>query len=97
MRVDRPSSSYAAERIPLFDPVSFRDVTPCHETQPALPPTHCREKLSPPALPIGRPTVGSVGVKAKVWNVEKPERAREVLPFAGTGAVYTILPRSLLE
>jgi predicted aspartyl protease len=41
--------------------------------------------------------VGFVRVKAKVWNVEKPERAREVLLLADTGAIYTVLPRSLLE
>jgi predicted aspartyl protease len=41
--------------------------------------------------------VGFVRVKAKVWNVEKPESAREVLLLAGTGAIYTVLPRSLLE
>jgi len=41
--------------------------------------------------------VGFVRVKAKVWNVEKHESAREVLLLAGTGAVYTVLPRSLLE
>jgi predicted aspartyl protease len=41
--------------------------------------------------------VGFVRVKAKVWNVEKPESAREVLLLADTGAIYTVLPRSLLE
>ena len=41
--------------------------------------------------------MGFVRVKAKVWNVEKHESAREVLLLAGTGAVYTVLPRSLLE
>lgn len=41
--------------------------------------------------------MGFVRVKAKVWNVEKPESAREVLLLAGTGAIYTVLPRSLLE
>jgi len=41
--------------------------------------------------------VGSVGVKAEVWNVEKHESARGALPLAGTGAVYTVPPRSLLE
>jgi predicted aspartyl protease len=57
----------------------------------------CQEKLLPPALLIRRSAVGFVRVKAKVWNVEKPESAREVLLLADTGAVYTVLPRSLLE
>jgi predicted aspartyl protease len=57
----------------------------------------CQEKLLPPVLLIRRPAVGFVRVKAKVWNVEKPESAREVLFLAGTGTVYTVLPRSLLE
>ncbi|WP_288006145.1 retroviral-like aspartic protease family protein [Thermofilum sp.] len=38
-----------------------------------------------------------VRVKAKVWNVENPENAREVLLLVDTGAIYTVLPRSLLE
>jgi predicted aspartyl protease len=41
--------------------------------------------------------VGFVRVKAKVWNVERPEVAREVVLLADTGAIYTVLPRSLLE
>ncbi len=41
--------------------------------------------------------MGFVRVKAKVWNVERPEVAREVVLLADTGAIYTVLPRSLLE
>jgi Predicted aspartyl protease len=36
-------------------------------------------------------------VKAKVWNVENPLNAREVILLVDTGATYTVLPRSLLE
>jgi predicted aspartyl protease len=35
-------------------------------------------------------------VKAKVWNFENPENAREVILLVDTGAIYTVLPRSLL-
>jgi clan AA aspartic protease len=41
--------------------------------------------------------MGFVRVKAKVWNVENPENAREVFLLVDTGAIYTVLPRSLLE
>ncbi len=41
--------------------------------------------------------MGYVRVKAKVWNVEKPGEVRNVDLLADTGAVYTVLPRSLLE
>jgi len=38
-----------------------------------------------------------IEIKAKVWNVEKPENVREILLLVDTGAIYTVLPRSLLE
>jgi len=41
--------------------------------------------------------IGFVRVKAKVWSVENPENAREVILLVDTGAIYTVLPRSLLE
>jgi len=41
--------------------------------------------------------LGFVRVKARVWNVEKPENAAEVELLADTGAIYTVLPASLLR
>ncbi|MCL7399927.1 MAG: Retroviral aspartyl protease [Thaumarchaeota archaeon] len=41
--------------------------------------------------------MGFVRVKAKVWSVENPENAREVILLVDTGAIYMVLPRSLLE
>ena len=41
--------------------------------------------------------MGSVKVRAKVWNIENPELSREVELLAGTGAIYTVLPSSLLK
>ncbi len=36
-------------------------------------------------------------VRARVWNVEDSSRCREVELLADTGAVYTVLPTSLLR
>lgn len=41
--------------------------------------------------------MGYIGVKAVVWNPAEPSRRGEVEMLVGTGAVYTLLPRSLLE
>jgi len=41
--------------------------------------------------------LGYVKVKAKIWNVEKKENIKEIELLADTGAIYTVLPRSLLE
>ncbi|MEM1538703.1 MAG: retroviral-like aspartic protease family protein [Candidatus Nezhaarchaeales archaeon] len=41
--------------------------------------------------------MGFIRVKAKVWNVESPENIREVTLLADTGAIYTVLPESLLK
>ncbi|MDW8044907.1 MAG: retroviral-like aspartic protease family protein [Nitrososphaerota archaeon] len=38
-----------------------------------------------------------VKVKARVWNVENPGNVREVTLLADTGAIYTVLPESLLK
>jgi len=40
---------------------------------------------------------GFVRVKAKVWNVESLENVKEVILLAGTDAIYTVLPESLLK
>ncbi len=36
-------------------------------------------------------------VRARVWNVENPESSAEVVLLADAGAVYTVLPESLLR
>jgi len=36
-------------------------------------------------------------VKAKVWNIEKPEKTGEVTLLADRGAIYTVLPESFLR
>ncbi|MBS7611059.1 Retroviral aspartyl protease [Candidatus Bathyarchaeota archaeon] len=41
--------------------------------------------------------MGFVRVKAKVWNVENLENSMEVTLLADTGAIYTVLPESLLK
>jgi len=41
--------------------------------------------------------LGYIKVKAKVWNVESPTISKEVELLADTGAVYTVLPSSLLK
>lgn len=41
--------------------------------------------------------MGFVRVKAKLWNIKSPENAKEVTLLADTGAIYTVLPKSLLE
>jgi len=41
--------------------------------------------------------VGFVKVKARVWNIRNPSRAAEVELLADTGAIYTVLPSSLLR
>lgn len=46
--------------------------------------------------PVGR-SLGYVRVKARIWNVESPGSAAEVTLLADTGAIYTVLPGSLLR
>ena len=41
--------------------------------------------------------MGYIRVKARVWNVQDPSITREVELLADTGAVYTVLPSSLLR
>ena len=41
--------------------------------------------------------MGYVKVKAKVWNIEDPSISRVLELLADTGAVYTVLPSSLLR
>jgi len=41
--------------------------------------------------------LGYVRVKAKVWNIENPAISREVELLTDTGAIYTVLPSSLLR
>ena len=41
--------------------------------------------------------MGYIKVKARVWNVESPTISKEVELLADTGAVYTVLPSSLLK
>ncbi len=41
--------------------------------------------------------MGFVRVKARVWNIECPENATEVTLLADSGAIYTVLPESLLK
>ncbi|MBO3810240.1 MAG: Retroviral aspartyl protease [Candidatus Brockarchaeota archaeon] len=41
--------------------------------------------------------MGFVRVKARVWNIESPENATEVTLLADSGAIYTVLPESLLK
>jgi len=36
-------------------------------------------------------------VKAKVWNIEKPEKTKEVTLLADAGAIYTVLLESFLR
>ena len=36
-------------------------------------------------------------VKAKIWHIEKPQEVKEVELLADTGAIYTVLPASLLR
>jgi len=40
--------------------------------------------------------MGFVRVRVKIWNIENPGVVREVELLADTGAIYTVLPRSLL-
>ena len=41
--------------------------------------------------------LGCIRVKARIWNVEDPTISKEVELLTVTGAVYTVLPSSLLE
>ena len=41
--------------------------------------------------------MGYIKVKAKVWNVENPAISKEIELLADTGAIYTVLPSSLLK
>jgi predicted aspartyl protease len=41
--------------------------------------------------------VGYIRVKAKIWNVEAGGIVKEVGLLADTGAIYSALPRSILE
>ena len=40
--------------------------------------------------------MGFVRVRVRIWNIENPGVVREVELLADTGAIYTVLPRSLL-
>jgi len=46
---------------------------------------------------LGREVRGFVKVKARVWNIRDPSRAAEVELLADTGAIYTVLPSSILR
>ncbi|MGC8912264.1 MAG: retroviral-like aspartic protease family protein [Nitrososphaeria archaeon] len=41
--------------------------------------------------------MGFVKVRVKVWNIENPKQSRELELLADTGAIYTVLPSSLLK
>ncbi|MEM1574712.1 MAG: Retroviral aspartyl protease [Nitrososphaerota archaeon] len=41
--------------------------------------------------------MGFVRVRARIWNIEEPKKLREVELLADTGAIYTVLPSSLLK
>ncbi len=41
--------------------------------------------------------MGYVRVRARVWNIDDPSRYRDVELLADTGAIYTVLPTSLLK
>ncbi|ADM27623.1 conserved hypothetical protein [Ignisphaera aggregans DSM 17230] len=41
--------------------------------------------------------MGFLRIKARIWNVEDLSRATEVELLADTGAIYTVLPSSLLK
>ncbi len=41
--------------------------------------------------------MGYVRVRARIWNVDDPSISREVELLADTGAIYTVLPASLLK
>jgi len=38
--------------------------------------------------------MGYVRVKAKIWNVERPEDVKEAIMLVNTDAIYTMLPKS---
>ncbi len=41
--------------------------------------------------------MGYVRVKAKIWNVERPEDVKEAIMLVDTGAIYTMLPKSVFH
>jgi len=41
--------------------------------------------------------LGFVKVKAKIWNIENLENVREITLLADAGAIYTVLPETLLK
>ncbi len=41
--------------------------------------------------------MGYVRVRARIWNISDPSRDTEVTLLADTGAIYTVLPASLLR
>ncbi|MEM0054085.1 MAG: Retroviral aspartyl protease [Candidatus Methanomethylicia archaeon] len=41
--------------------------------------------------------MGFVRVRARIWNIEDPENVKEVTLLADTGAIYTVLPETLLQ
>ncbi len=41
--------------------------------------------------------MGYVRIKARIWNIDDPSREAYVTLLADTGAIYTVLPSSLLE
>jgi len=41
--------------------------------------------------------MGFIKVKAFIWNIFDPKKSREVEFLADTGAIYTVLPETLLN
>jgi len=41
--------------------------------------------------------LGFVKVKAKIWNIENLENVKEITLLADAGAIYTVLPETLLK
>ena len=41
--------------------------------------------------------LGYVKVKARIWNIEEPNYYRDIELLADTGAIYTVVPASILN
>ncbi len=41
--------------------------------------------------------MGYIRVRARIWNIEKPTEIKEVELLVNTGAIYTVLPSTLLR
>ena len=41
--------------------------------------------------------LGYVKVKARIWNIEEPNYCRDIELLADTGAIYTVVPASILN